>query len=68
MDDLKRIAATVNEAALGSKEIELQNLECRLFESFRGDVTDLNAAAVCVRGIGNTRCIWFFKASVAPAP
>jgi hypothetical protein len=46
----------------------LPDLECRLFQSFHGEVTDIQGAAVCVRGIENTRCHWFFGTMLAPAP
>ncbi|MGB8278062.1 MAG: hypothetical protein WCF20_09080 [Methylovirgula sp.] len=67
LDGLFRIAVIWTENGESAALAKMRDEDCRLFRTFRGEVTDAKAGAICVLGPGNTRCLWFAATAFAPA-
>jgi len=64
-EDLKRVADEVVGAA--GSDFSVRSGDCRPFQTIHGEIIDKLPGAVCVLGLGNSRCIWFPEADVEPA-
>jgi len=65
-DNLQRIAEIAMTDGDEAVIARAPELDCRLVRSFRGEVVNADESAICVIGVGNTRCLWFAPAGFAP--
>jgi hypothetical protein len=64
---LQRIAVMLVEQGEAAARAGMAAADCRLFTKFGGKVVDEGKGALCVLGLGNTRCLWFPTSALAPA-
>ncbi|MGP0059082.1 MAG: hypothetical protein ACLPID_07340 [Beijerinckiaceae bacterium] len=64
---LQRVAVILVEHGEAAARAGMAASDCRLFMTFRGKVVDEGEGALCVLGLGNTRCLWFPTSALSPA-
>ncbi len=67
LDALKRVSALAITQNGKATADQLNAEECRIFDTQHGEVIDAKEGAICIQGLGNTRCLWFNSTASALA-